>query len=75
MGLGRGLCELAELTPDEEDPLGDGDPREGGEEVDRPLEPAPGRDEQADPDQDDALDARAEPDVAAEPERLGRARV
>ena len=59
-----------QLLADVQDALEHRDPRGHGEQIDRPLEPAPRREHEAGRDHDDALGARAEPDVAAEPERL-----
>src|SRR5436309_6873647 len=59
-----------ELLADVQDALQNGEPRGCGEEVDRPLQTAPRREDEAGGDHDDALCTRTEPDVAAQPERL-----
>src|SRR5579864_1835445 len=59
-----------QLLSDVQDALENGDPRGGGEHDDRPLQPAPGSENEPGGDDDDALRARAEADVAAKPERL-----
>ena len=59
------LGELAELAAHEEDALDDGQPRDRGERVDRPLEEPPRCEPKADRDEHDAFDARSEADVCA----------
>src|SRR5579859_1391257 len=59
-----------QLLADKQDALHNRDRRRGGEEIDRPLECAPRREDEPGGDDDDALGTRAEPDVAAQPERL-----
>src|SRR5689334_23069429 len=61
---------INELLANVQDALDDRDPGGRGQEVDRPLEPAPRREHEAGRDHDDALRAGAQPDVAAEAERL-----
>src|SRR5919204_1459763 len=70
------LCEVAELPPDVEDPLEHREPGRRGEERDRPRQDTPRRQDEAACDDDDALGARSDAHVAAQPERLRpRARV
>src|SRR5262245_10895671 len=59
------------LLADVQYALDDGQPDGGGQDVEPPLEPAPGREDHSRGDHDHALRARAQPDVAAQPERLG----
>src|SRR5690349_23377912 len=59
-----------QLLADVQDALRHGDPRGCGEEIDGPLEPAPRSEHEARRDDDDALGAGAEADVAAQAERL-----
>src|SRR5581483_6509085 len=59
-----------QLLANVQDALDDRDPRGRGQEVDRPGETAPRSEDEARGDHDDALRARAEPDVAAQAERL-----
>src|SRR6266566_8362581 len=67
-GIGSSINEL---LADVQDALENGEPRGRGEQVDRPLEAAPWREDETGGDHDDALGPRAETDVAAQPERLG----
>src|SRR5215211_6707743 len=60
-----------ELRPHGEHALADGEPGGDGENVDRPRERAPRREDEAGRDHDDALGAGADADVALEAERLG----
>src|SRR5947207_14000111 len=60
----------AQLHADAPHALADGEPRRHGENADRPHERAPGREDEADGDDDDALRAAADADVAAQTERL-----
>src|SRR5581483_1718179 len=62
---------MNELLANMQDALDDRDPRGRSQEVDRPLEPAPRREHEPGRDHDDALGPGAEPDVAAQAERLG----
>src|SRR5712692_1195012 len=59
-----------QLLADVQDALQHRDPRGRGEKIDRPLEPAPRGEHEPGRDHDDTLGARAEPDVAAQSERL-----
>src|SRR3954469_15815766 len=61
---------MNQLLADVQDALHHGDPRGCSQEVDRPLKPAPGREHEAGGEYDDALRAGADPDVAAQTERL-----
>src|SRR5215212_2473973 len=70
------LSALGELLAHKQDPLHDGQPRGGRQQVDRPLQRTPRREHQTGRDDDHTLGARAEPDVAAQPQPFGlRARV
>src|SRR4051812_19717882 len=62
---------MNQLLADMQDALDDRDPRGRGQEVDRPLEPAPRPEHEPGRDHDDALGARAETDVATKTERFG----
>ena len=66
----HGCSSINELLADVQDALRNRDPRRRGQEVDRPLEPAPRREHEPGGDHDDALGAGAEADVAAQAERL-----
>src|ERR1051326_6358188 len=65
-----GRWPRAQLTANAQDPLADGEPGGYGEEVDRPLEAAPRREDEPAGDHDHALGAAAEADVALQPEQL-----
>src|SRR5256885_9127418 len=62
---------LQELLADVQDALDDRDPRGEGEEHERPGQHAPRREDETRGDDDDALGARPDPDIATEAERLG----
>src|SRR5207249_6078476 len=65
-----------ELRADVQDALADGDPGRGRQQVDRPGQDAPGREDEPGGDHDDPLGAAADADVAAQAEGLRlRARV
>src|SRR5215471_14721178 len=64
------LGELAELAAYEQHPLENGQPGHRREQVDRPLQPSPGSEEEADGDDDDPFDSGAEADVTAQSERF-----
>src|SRR5580765_1986225 len=61
---------MNQLLADVQDALADRDPRGGSEEIDGPLEAAPRCEDEAGRDHDDSLRAGAEPDIAAQAERL-----
>src|SRR5690348_13619318 len=63
-------ASVNELLANVQDALHHREPRGRCEEVDRPLQPAPGCEDETRRDDDDALRTRAEADVAAEAERL-----
>src|SRR4051794_35084049 len=60
-----------ELLADVQDALYDGEPRRCREQVDRPRKEAPRCEHEARGDHDDALRARAEAHVTAQPEGFG----
>src|ERR1043166_4841110 len=60
-----------QLLSDVQDALQDCDPGRDGEHDDRPLERAPRSEHEPRADDDDALGAGAEADVAAQAQRLG----
>src|SRR5262249_61025012 len=60
---------LQELAADVEHALDDRDPRRDGEERYRPGQHAPGSEDETGGDDDDALGAGADADVAPQPER------
>src|SRR6185437_5696394 len=62
---------MNELLANVQDALDDRDPGGRGQEIDRPLKPAPRAEHEAGRDHDDALGARAKTDVTAQAERLG----
>src|SRR5258707_15446014 len=64
------ISSINELLADVQDALRHGEPRGRGQEVDRPLEPAPRCEDEAGRDHDDAFGPGAETDVAAQAERL-----
>src|SRR5260221_13727071 len=59
-----------QLLTDVQDALDNCDPRGCCEQIDRPLKAAPRREHEPACDDDDAFGTRAEPDIAAQPERL-----
>src|SRR5215213_4484330 len=64
------LSAGCELAPDGHDALQHRQPGAGGEDEDRPRQPAPRREDQPAGDHDDTLGPAAQADVALEPERL-----
>src|SRR5205085_10511333 len=64
------LTRAAKRRPDAPDPLADREPGGCREDPDRPDERAPRSEDEADGDDDHALRAAADPDVAAQAERL-----
>src|SRR5579864_3525939 len=65
-----GWSSVNQLFSHVQDALQNRDPGGGGEHDDRPLERAPGSEDEARGDDDDPLRAGAEADVAAQAERL-----
>src|SRR5919109_115864 len=64
-------ARLSKLRADAPHTLADGEPCGRREDADRPYERAPGSEDEADGNHDDALRAAADADVATEAERLG----
>src|SRR5580765_4908917 len=64
------LRTSAHLRPDGPDPLADREPGGDGEQIDRPLERAPRREDEPRRDHDHAFGAGADPNVALEPQRF-----
>ncbi len=64
------VLALSKLLANVQDALQDGEPGRRREQVDRPLQRTPRREDEAGGDDDDALGARAQADVAAQAESL-----